>query len=88
MGLGILINALAALMIGEAVVGKQTVARQMLAPFAGAVIYYQLISMCLAIGLPPGDLKIATGIFVLIMLAGPALRNRKTAPARREATRL
>ncbi|MCB1424920.1 MAG: ABC transporter permease [Zhengella sp.] len=87
-GLGILINALAALMIGEAVVGKQTVARQMLAPFAGAVIYYQLISMCLAIGLPPGDLKIATGIFVLIMLAGPALRNRKTAPARREATRL
>lgn len=87
MGLGILINALAALMIGEAVVGKQTVARQILAPFAGAVIYYQLISMCLAIGLPPGDLKIATGIFVLVMLAGPALRNRRAGPAQRDPIR-
>ncbi|MFP1633459.1 ABC transporter permease [Zhengella sp. ZM62] len=87
MGLGILINALAALMIGEAVVGKKTVARQILAPFAGAVIYYQLISMCLAIGLPPGDLKIATGIFVLVMLAGPALRNRRAGPAQRDPIR-
>lgn len=85
MGLGILINALAALMIGEAIVGKKTVARQMLAPFAGAVIYYQLISVCLAAGLPPGDLKIATGVFVLLMLAGPSLRARKAGPMQREA---
>lgn len=85
MGLGILINALAALMIGEAIVGKKTVARQMLAPFAGAVIYYQLISVCLAAGLPPGDLKIATGVFVLVMLAGPSLRSRKAGPMQREA---
>ena len=85
MGLGILINALAALMIGEAIVGKKTVARQILAPFAGAVIYYQLISVCLAAGLPPGDLKIATGVFVLLMLAGPSLRARKAGPMQREA---
>jgi len=84
MGLGILINALAALMIGEAIVGKQTIARQILAPFAGAVIYYQLISVCLAAGLPPGDLKIATGLFVLAMLAGPSLRNRKAGALPRE----
>lgn len=85
MGLGILINALAALMIGEAVVGKRTVARQLLAPFAGAVIYYQLISVCLAAGLPPGDLKIATGLFVLVMLGAPSLGKRKSGPMQREA---
>lgn len=85
MGLGILINALAALMIGEAVVGKRTVARQLMAPFAGAVIYYQLISICLAIGLPPGDLKIATGLFVLTMLAGPTLGRRSEGRPAREA---
>jgi putative ABC transport system permease protein len=84
MGLGILINALAALMIGEALVGKKTVVRQILAPFVGATVYYQLISVCLAAGLPPGDLKIATGVFVLLMLAGPSLRNRKAAGAPRE----
>lgn len=83
MGLGILINGLAALMIGEAIVGKQTVFRQLLAPFVGAIVYYQLVSLCLAAGMPPPDLKLATGLFVLAMLALPSLRrNRGPAPAR------
>lgn len=83
MGLGILINGLAALMIGEAIVGKQTVVRQLLAPFVGAIVYYQLVSLCLAAGMPPPDLKLATGLFVLAMLALPNLkRSRGPAPAR------
>ncbi|MAZ32236.1 MAG: ABC transporter permease [Thalassospira sp.] len=83
MGLGILINGLAALMIGEAIVGKHSVFRQLLAPFVGAIIYYQLVSLCLAAGMPPPDLKLATGLFVLAMLALPSLkRGRGSAPAR------
>ncbi|MGF7007644.1 ABC transporter permease [Aminobacter sp. BE322] len=83
MGLGILINGLAALMIGEAIVGKQTVFRQLAAPFIGAIVYYQLVSLCLAAGMPPPDLKLATGLFVLAMLALPSLRrSRGPAPAR------
>lgn len=82
MGLGVLINALAALMIGEAIVGTRRMWQQLLAPFAGAVIYYQLISICLVAGLAPGDLKIATGVFVLLMLAGPELRRRKAPRAK------
>jgi putative tryptophan/tyrosine transport system permease protein len=85
MGLGILINGLAALMIGEAVVGKKTVVRQLLAPFAGTLVYYQLISLCLIAGLPPGDLKLATGLFVLLMLALPTLRSRPQGLAPRDA---
>ncbi|WVT76696.1 ABC transporter permease (plasmid) [Sinorhizobium chiapasense] len=83
MGLGILINGLAALMIGEAIVGKQNVLRQLAAPFVGAIVYYQLVSFCLAAGMPPPDLKLATGLFVLAMLALPSLkRSRGPAPAR------
>ncbi|OCP19316.1 MULTISPECIES: ABC transporter permease [unclassified Ensifer] len=83
MGLGILINGLAALMIGEAIVGKQSVLRQLAAPFVGAIVYYQLVSLCLAAGMPPPDLKLATGLFVLAMLALPSLkRSRGPAPAR------
>lgn len=76
MGLGILINGLAALMIGEAIVGKKTITRQLLAPFVGTLVYYQLISVCLVVGLPPGQLKLATGLFVLFMLAAPTLRGK------------
>lgn len=75
MGLGILINGLAALMIGEAIIGKSTPLRQLLAPFAGTLIYYQLISLLLVLGLPSGDLKLATGLFVLLMLALPSLKG-------------
>ncbi|MCA0274548.1 MAG: ABC transporter permease [Proteobacteria bacterium] len=83
MGLGILINGLAALMIGEAIIGKQTVLRQLAAPFVGAIVYYQLVSLCLAAGMPPPDLKLATGLFVLAMLALPSLkRSRGPLPAR------
>jgi len=63
-------------MIGEAVVGKSTPVRQLLAPFAGTLIYYQLISVLLVVGLPSGDLKLATGLFVLLMLALPSLKGK------------
>jgi putative ABC transport system permease protein len=83
MGIGILINGLAALMIGEAFTGKQSVLRQLLAPFVGSIIYYQLVSLCLAAGMPPPNLKLATGLFVLAMLALPSIRrSRGGAPAR------
>lgn len=87
MGLGVLINALAALMIGEALVGRQTIQRQIAAVIVGAVVYYQLISVCLAVGLPPGDLKIATGVFVLLMLAGPSLGLKRSGALPKEAFR-
>ncbi|MBB3383614.1 putative ABC transport system permease protein [Rhizobium sp. BK609] len=87
MGIGILINGLAALMIGEAFTGKQTVLRQLLAPFVGSIIYYQLVSLCLAAGMPPPNLKLATGLFVLIMLALPSIRRSRGGAAARETIR-
>ncbi|MBT5940081.1 MAG: ABC transporter permease [Rhodospirillaceae bacterium] len=75
MGLGILIDGLAAVIIGETLLGRQAVWRQIAAPFLGSVVYYQLISLGLAAGLQPSDIKLATGIFVLITLGLPVLRG-------------
>jgi putative ABC transport system permease protein len=85
MGLGVLINGLASLMIGEAIIGRATMTRQLLAPFVGSIAYYMLVSLCLSAGMPPPDLKLATGLFVLIMLALPSLR-RTTGQRRRLPT--
>jgi putative ABC transport system permease protein len=76
MGFGILINGLAALIIGEAIVGRATIARQVVAPVVGSIIYYQLVSLGLATGLNPSDLKFLTGGFVLITLGLPLLTGR------------
>ncbi|WP_108661941.1 ABC transporter permease [Acuticoccus kandeliae] len=69
MGFGVLINGLAALIIGEAIVGRSSVLRQVAAPFVGSLVYYQVISAGLAAGVNPSDLKLVTGLFVLGMLA-------------------
>jgi putative tryptophan/tyrosine transport system permease protein len=75
MGFGVLINGLAAVIIGETLVGRATLVRQVAAPLIGSILYYQLVSLGLALGLKPADLKLATGLFVLATLALPALRR-------------
>lgn len=75
MGFGILINGLAGLVIGEAIVGRANITRQLLAPVIGAIVYYQMTSLGLAMGLHPSDLKLATAAFVLLTLALPGLRR-------------
>lgn len=84
MGFGVLINGLAALIIGETLIGRHSVARQLVAPVVGSVVYYQLVSLGLALGLKPADLKLATGLFVLATLALPALRRGGEAERLRE----
>lgn len=76
MGFGVLVNGLAALIIGEAIVGRSTITRQLAAPVVGSVIYYQLVSLGLATGLNPSDLKFLTGAFVLVTLAVPVITGR------------
>jgi putative ABC transport system permease protein len=44
----------------------------------GAVVYYQVVSFALALGMQPSDLKLLTGLFVLALLGLPLLRSRKT----------
>ena len=68
MGIGIVIHALAALMIGEALLGNQTVVRQLASPLVGALVYQQIQGIVLALGLPPTDLKLFTGAVVLTVL--------------------
>lgn len=75
MGIGIVIHGLAALMIGEAVVGKDTLNKQLLAPMIGALIYQQIQGFVLYIGLAPSDLKFFTGSLVLLVIG---LQKRKT----------
>ena len=56
-GSGVLLNGLAALIVGETLFRPQDAGRQIMAPVFGAIVYYQVISMALALGLEPSDLK-------------------------------
>ena len=68
MGFGVLVNGLASVIVGEQLVGRSTLGRQLLAPVVGAIVYFQIVSLALALGMQPFDLKLLTGLFVIAML--------------------
>ncbi len=77
MGIGMIVAGLAAIIIGETLIGKKTVERMTLAAIVGSVIYRFIIAVGLRLGLAPTDLKLATGIMVIIALGLPAIRKGK-----------
>jgi putative ABC transport system permease protein len=77
MGIGMIVAGLASIIIGEALFGKKTVQRLTLAAIVGSIIYKFIISLGLRLGLAPTDLKMATGVMVILALGIPALRKEK-----------
>jgi len=77
MGIGMIVAGLASIIIGEALMGKHTVQRMTLAALIGSFLYKEIISIGLRLGLAPTDLKLATGIMVILALGIPALKREK-----------
>ena len=77
MGIGLIVAGLASIIIGEALIKPRTVVRLTLAVVVGSVFYRFIIAFGMRVGLAPTDLKIATGLMVLIALAIPAIRGVK-----------
>ena len=77
MGIGMIVAGLASIIIGEALFGKKTVQRMTLAAIVGSIIYKFIISLGLRLGLAPTDLKMATGVMVILALGIPALKKEK-----------
>lgn len=76
MGVGIVIHGLAALMIGEAIIGNNTMTRQLIAPLVGALTYQQIQGFALSAGLAPSDLKLFTGVVVLLVIAVQRMKEK------------
>ena len=77
MGIGMIVAGLAAIIIGETLIGKSSVQRMTLAAIVGSVIYKFIIAVGLRLGLAPTDLKLATGVMVILALGFPALKKVK-----------
>lgn len=68
MGVGIAIHGLASLILGEAIVGNDTLKKQLVAPIVGALVYQQIQGIALSFGLSSSDLKFFTGFIILLVL--------------------
>ena len=77
MGIGMIVSGLASIIIGETMIKTSSVARMTLAAVVGSIIYKLIISVGLRLGLAPTDLKMATGVMVIMALGIPALKKEK-----------
>ena len=77
MGIGMIVSGLAAIIIGETLIGTRSVGRMTLAAVVGSIIYKLIIAVGLRLGLAPTDLKIATAVLIILALGIPALTKEK-----------
>lgn len=69
MGLGLVINCLAAMIIGETVLRPQRVSTLLAAPVIGMIIYQLVVAVALRLGLAAADLRLATAIIAILFVA-------------------
>jgi putative ABC transport system permease protein len=77
MGIGMIVAGLASIIIGEALIKPKTVFRLTLAAVVGSLFYRFIISLGLRLGLAPTDLKMATGLMVILALGIPAFKKAR-----------
>ena len=68
-GQGMLVSMLTAMIIGENIIRPTNVTRQLLAAFAGAIVFQLLYSFALELGVNPIDLKIIIGLLLILFFA-------------------
>lgn len=68
MGLGMILLGLASVFLGEALCGRRSLSLSLLGVIAGTALFRVLVSLALASGVGPRDLKLLTAAFVLAAL--------------------
>jgi len=73
MGIGMVVWGLASVIIGEALIGTQTLGLTITGAVMGSVLFRLLVAIALRAGLDPNDLKLITATFVFVALILPNL---------------
>lgn len=80
MGIGVLVAAIASVIVGETLFGSSKLGRLLTGVIAGSVLYRGLLALALRLGLPAEDFKMITAVLVLLALTLPNLGiNRRLA---------
>lgn len=74
-GIGMMVVGLASIIVGEAIFGRKSIIRSLLAVVIGAVVYRFVLTIALRIGLEAGDLKLFSAVLVTIAICIPTLKS-------------
>jgi len=77
MGIGVLVAAIASVILGEMLFGRNNLSMLLTGVILGSVLYRALLAVGLRLNLPAEDFKLATAILVLLALTVPILKRHK-----------
>ncbi|TPR18293.1 ABC transporter permease [Apilactobacillus timberlakei] len=76
MGIGIIVVALASIIIGEVIFGDLTMIQRLIAVTIGSIIYRLVLLLVLQLGFNATDLNLISSILLAIFMGLPALENK------------
>ncbi|MEG0271611.1 MAG: ABC transporter permease [Hydrogenoanaerobacterium sp.] len=79
MGIGMVVIAMASLIIGEVIFGTSNMPRHITAVVIGSVIYRIIIALVLRVNISPSDLKLISSVIVAAALSYPVLKEHMAA---------
>ena len=75
MGIGMIVAGLASVIIGQALLGRSSIAIAAAAVVLGSVMYRVVIQLALMAGLNPNDMKLISAVLVILALVVPQWRG-------------
>lgn len=87
LGTGMVTIALASLIIGESLLGRQKLGRRLFAAILGSVIYRFVVAIALRLSLPAECLKLVSALIVAVAIAAPQAKKLAAMGRRRAAAR-
>lgn len=76
MGIGVIVVALASIIIGEVVFGELTMNQRLIATTLGSILYRFVILIVLTLGFNANDLNLISAIVLAIFMMVPAMESR------------
>lgn len=76
MGIGMVVIAMASLIIGEVLFGNKTLLRHIIAVAAGSIVYRIIIALVLRVNISPSDLKLISSAIVALALSYPIFKQK------------
>lgn len=76
MGIGMVVVAMASLIIGEVLFGSKTLLQHVAAVTLGSILYRIIIAFILRANTSPSDLKLISSVIVALALSFPVIKNK------------
>ena len=76
MGVGVLVIGLSSIIIGEAIFGKRSFKNWIISVALGAIVYYTIVRIAIALGLPNYLLKLLYALLITLVLIIPLVKSK------------